>query len=284
MNKSNEEFLKRNGINPEEVSKKVDCVIYSQDRLNPIISDYGFFRETGIGQVSVVDIIGDFSDSKCNSGKTIFETMDDRFDSEGDGYHSRSIGMLDYDKDNILNNLNYSFNFEPITVCETGEDGKYTIYTNGLHRFTVLKVFCLKELADADGDEQKIEEIKKKYTIPAKITEVDLEQTYCKYLLQEVISDTGDIKRIQTNFNENWKPTGKVELVDSSNEKRVVDTEELLQITRERFQEHKRKNNIPFIVQYNMEHYSSFRDFMEENFEDILENQKELEGSERIND
>lgn len=175
MNKSNEVFLKRNGINPEEVSKKVDCVIYSQDRLNPIVSEYGFLIPKGIGQVSVVDIVGYYSDSRRNSGRSIFETMDDFFDSEGDGYHSRSIGMLEYDNDNILNSLNYSFNFEPITVCETGENGKYTIYTNGLHRFTVLKTLCLKELADADGDEQKIEEIKRKYTIPADVTGVNLE-------------------------------------------------------------------------------------------------------------
>lgn len=283
MKKCNEEFLRRNGINPEEISKKVDCTMNSQELINPIVADCGFFREKGIGQVSVVDIVGIFSDTRRNAGKTIFENMDDLFDTEGDGYHSRSVGMLEYDANNIIDKLGYSFNFEPITVCETGEDNQYTIYINGLHRFTVLKALCLKELADANGDEQKIEEIKNKYIIPAEITEVDLEQTYCKYLLMEAISD-GDIKRIRSNYDHMYRPTGKVELINSSNETKIVDTEELLQITRMKMERQKQEGRIPYNVHYNMEHYQSFRKFMDENFEDILEQQKEYEGSERVND
>ncbi len=280
MRKCNREFFLRNDINPEEVSKKVDCVMQSLERINPIVSEYGFFKDKGEGQVSVVDIVGVFSDTRRNYGKTIFETMDDFFDSKGDGYHSRSVGMLEYNKDNVIEGLKSSFRIEPITVCQTGEKQQYTIYTNGLHRFTVLKALCLKELADANGDEQKIEKIRNKYTIPADITEVDLEQTYCKYLLMETICDR-DIKRIKSNYDEKYRPTGKVELITFSNEKRIVDTEELLQLTRTKLEKQKQEEGIPYIVRYNMDFYQSFREFMNNNFGDILEQQNKLEGGEK---
>ena len=280
MNSCNEEFLMRNEIDPRNLMEKVNCRMYDQSEINSIVYDHGFQQNKGLGQVSVADIIGYYSIWGSRSSN-IFENLDNLFDSYGDGYHSRSVGMLSYNQDNILEELNRSFTIEPISVCETGE-GQYTIFNNGLHRFTVLKILYLKEMAEANGNIEEIERIKNKYTIPAKITGINLEQTYCKYLLRDVMLPDYSIRNIESHYDKNYHNTGNIEFTYSSGEKRVIDTEEFIKLTKDKLKEQLPKDRyISYILQNTMSRYQSFKKFIEDYFNDIITLPKIQEGDEK---
>ena len=72
MNECNEKFLERNGINSQEIASKVDCKVYSQKEINPIINGSEMQGETIIKNVSVADIVGITSKNSINN---IFDTL-----------------------------------------------------------------------------------------------------------------------------------------------------------------------------------------------------------------
>ncbi len=181
MNIDNQRFLELNGINPDELRKKIDCQIYSQEAIDNIIYHYGFQTQRRIKMISVADIVG-HAYMREGKVKDIFESMDDFFDSNGDVYHSRSLGMLSLDSDTIMDKLGPSLERNPLHVNESG-NSSYLITEDGFHRFTILRVMYLKELYEANGDPKKIEELRKKYTIPASVMGIDVDETYSKFIL-----------------------------------------------------------------------------------------------------
>ena len=277
MNECNEKFLERNGIDPQEIASKVDCKVYSPREINLIIDGSEMRGKTIIKNVSVADIVG----ITCKNGiNNIFDTLDDYFDKNGDGYHIRSVGMLEYSKDNILDNLRISFEKEPIQVKETGE-GTYIIFKNGLHRFTLLRILYLKELADANGDKEKIDKLKEKYTIPVRTTKINIDKTYCKYILNQIDVNEGDkliIKDITNEYDENYKPTDNVEFFTFSGDKTILTVEELKNKTKDGLNKVLQSGKIPLYITSAMR-YKSFRIFMSENMPDIF---KRIEEQERI--
>ena len=79
--------------------------------------------------------------------------------------------------------LKTSFEYEPLYALNV-ENGKYLITTNGLHRFTVLRILYLKDFQEALGNPQKIEEVKEKYKIPMAISEIDSTKAYLEYMIR----------------------------------------------------------------------------------------------------
>ncbi len=183
MNLCNEEFLKRNKIDKNELTKNVDSKIYSFSEINPLAEIVYFQKREERKNISIANIVG-YNYQFYSAPNDIIESLDNFFDSEGDGYHSRSVGILEYDRDYILDKLQDSFKMEPMVVADTGE-GKYTISTNGLHRFTVLRLLYLSEVVQAKGDPRKLDELEKKYTIPVQLQGIEFEKTYCKYLIKQ---------------------------------------------------------------------------------------------------
>lgn len=278
MNECNENFLKINGIIPEETSSKVDSLIHTQSEINPIVYDYEFQEGRKTEEVSVADIVGLYC--KRGSSNNIFESLDDYFDSYGDGYHTRSVGMLEYNKDTIIEGLKKSFEAEPIVVQETGE-GSYTILTNGLHRFTILRILYLKEFADANWDAKKIMELKEKYSIPVEVVSINLEKTYCKYILEQIgiyNLKRPEIKSIESEYKD-YKQTGNVEIKYYSGEKESITQEELKNRTIEMLRQVIQNEGIPFYISRALK-YPSFRNFVSENIPDIY---KLIEEQERGN-
>lgn len=68
--------------------------------------------------------------------------MGNFFGDKNDGYHTRSLGMLDYTSEEIVPKLQNSFEVEPMILDEV-DDGKYCISTNGMHRYTILRIHYL---------------------------------------------------------------------------------------------------------------------------------------------
>lgn len=276
MKECNKRFLQRNGISIEEVCSAVDCTLYSRDKINPIIANYGFQTNEESEMISIADIVGyDTNFREVNTN--IFLSMDYFFDDNGSGYRSRSVGMLEYDKDNILEELKASFIKEPISLIETGE-GTYTVFSNGLHRYTLLRILYLSEVAQAKGDSEKLRELRKKYTIPAIVTGVDLNKTYCKYLLTRTSCGDidWDIVDVLEEYDSKHKRTGKSVIEYGSGEKEVLTDELLLRLTKSRVAEDPNFQRHYPQLQHSYNKYPSFKDFIDDDFKGIitLEQQK----------
>lgn len=186
MNTCNINFLQANGINLDEITRDVDCKIYSIRDINEILerTSMKYQEDAGVQNISIGDVVGVdcFADPslKINS---IFDFMDTLFDEKGDSYHCRSLGLLQYNRENIIEMLKNSFKYDPLYALNV-ENGKYVITTNGLHRFTVLRILYLKEIQEALDNTQKIEEVKEKYKIPMVIRKIDFTKIYLEYIIR----------------------------------------------------------------------------------------------------
>lgn len=196
----------------------------------------------------------------------IFEMMDQFFDSEGSGYHRRSLGMLSLTTENAMNELKRSFEIEPLSVRESGE-GNYLINTNGCHRFTVLRTLCLKELAEADNDPEKIEVIRRKYTIPAQITGIDLDKTYAKFVLSMIGSQRPDVHIIdmETAYTEDYRPTDDMVLVykkDEERKRRTITKEQFIELARQALIRCPKDDPRLRYIRDGIDTYESFKEFI----------------------
>ncbi len=181
MNKCNQKFLEKNNIDLDSITRELDCKIYNFGQINPILFENKFQEKEIQKEVCIGDVLG--NDTNQNSGN-IFRSMDEYFDENGDGYHTRALGMLELSTENAMQQLRDSFQYEPMG-CAHVENGKYVIMTNGLHRFMVLKILYLKEIQDAKGNKEKINQIREKYTIPMRVIYINSNKAYCKYLLEK---------------------------------------------------------------------------------------------------
>lgn len=275
MNECNEEFLRKNGIVIEDICSRIDCSIRNNEDINPVIAGYGFQTDSEKQMVSIADIVGYDTDFRGINKTNIFLSLDNFFKEGGDGYHTRSLGMLDFNKDNIVEQLKQSFESEPMSLIETGE-GSYTILNNGLHRYTLLRILYLSEVAHANGDREKIAEIGKKYTIPAEVTGIDLEKTYCKYLLKRVTDEDNEMKvnDIETEYDGSYRRTGNGVIIYENGEKEVLTNEQMLELTKERVYEDLNFSKNYTQLQSIYDRYTSFRKFIDEEFADIIPMQK----------
>lgn len=217
----------------------------------------------------------------------IFNTMDNFFDSHGDGYHSRSIGMLSLNTENALEKLKNSFTMEPLRVRETGE-GSYLISSNGYHRYTVLRTLFLKELYEANGDPAKIEAIKQKYVIPVDLTGIDLEKTYSKFILSFIGSRDPATRIVDMeSYYEpgSWESTDNVLFAYERHgelKKRVLTTDEFVQVARQAIMRCPPDEPTLRYVDDAINRYPSFRKFIQDRCPEYLSrtNAKEEMGDE----
>jgi len=271
MNKCNENFLIKNGIVKEDICSRIDCRIYSDEDINPIIAKYGFQTNLERKMVSIADIVGYDAEWRGINKANIFLSLDNFFQEGGDGYHSRSLGLLNYNKENIMEELQGSLKNDRINLMETGE-GTYIISTNGLHRYTVLRSLYLCEAANANGNKEKLSEIAQKYTIPAEVRKIDVEKTYCKYLLTMVRTKENEkkIKDIETEYDSTWSITGNVVIKYINGDKEVFNKEEFIALTKKRVREDQKFSENHMELQVAYDKYPSFRTFIDKEFSGII--------------
>lgn len=214
--------------------------------INPIISNYGLTYDEQNAIVHIGDIIG--HNSFENS--YLSDSLDKLFDERGDGYHTRSLGMLEYSSDEIMDKFASSFVSEPIKLCEV-ENCKYLVSSNGLHRWTVLRYHYLSELnKGATG-------LSKKYNIPVVYTKVNLNKTYCNYLLH-ILSGY----QVWNDFDEHYKMTDNVVVIFSDKRYKIYE-DELILLTKEVFLNSLDEKNINFDeIIYFYNNIESFRNFI----------------------
>lgn len=179
-----QQFLEKNNILLEKGKHR----LYEVKDINIILDEFrvtsDLIREK---QICIKDILG-FDYSWRRETNDLYQTFNSYFNSEGDSYHSRANGMLEYSSSDIAEKLSASFRVEPIKVVEV-EEGKYVVDENGIHRFNILKVSYLGEIAKCTSQEE-VEEVNEKFTIPVKVRKIDIFKSYCNYLLNTFKKDS----------------------------------------------------------------------------------------------
>lgn len=227
MNDTVKDFFLKHKISIDKLASQRESHILNTEEIDCIVDKYGFDGKKQMSNISIADIIG--YDTYGENGVNIFYSFDNFFDQNGDGYHSRSCGLLDISSSNIIRTLNNSFTEEPIVVREI-HDNQHLIYTNGLHRYTVLRTHFLNESFGLKKDTEEYESVRKKYTIPVISIKVDLIKTYCNYLLSKYpISKIS----LRTEYDENYNSTGNIIVALGDGKKQVMNNEQLLQFTKE---------------------------------------------------
>lgn len=299
MNKCNEEFIKKHNID----LSSFDTRIYTLRDINPIIHKYEVQGKTYNTNISMNDLVGFYEHDNCYL--EFPNVMDDFFDEFGDGYHSRSVGLLSYDLDKLFDILSTSFKIEPIKTLEV--DNKHVILTNGMHRFIVLRLLYLNERSKCS--ENDLDSLNQKYIIPIQTTKVDTTKTYCKYLIdifnpacimgryfsniekendyyflteikgwncKELVTLNEDeyqyyldsVVSLGNEYDEYYNPTGRCQLKKFNGEKIVLTDQELIEFTRSIIINSKRNNEELF---ENINKYPSLKDFINNYFSDLFD-------------
>ena len=226
MNNTARDFFVKHNMDIDKLAYQKASHIWSIEEVDKIVANYGLDEKERMDFISIADIIG--YDACGVKPINIFYSFDHFFDRNGDGYHSRSCGLLDIPADSIMQVLNKSFTTEPIVIHSIYGD-KNLIHTNGLHRYTVLRAHFLNETFGLEKGSDEYEKVRQKYTIPAKIKRIDLIKTYSNYLL----SNHPTLKfSLSSEFDKNWNYTGNLIVIFPNGEKRVLSKEQLVEFTR----------------------------------------------------
>ena len=259
MNEKFMNFIQKHNINIDEIYDELR--IYSERDINPIIANNKLVGKTSKELVSIADIIGydygwrELTNNLANNFSNFF--------GEGSSYQTRSNGMLNYSNEEIIEKLYQSFKNEPMKILEL-DNGRKVVSSNGMHRYTVLRLHYISELQKVKGNKEAEDNLKSKYEIPVEITKVDLLKTYCRFMIKMVSQDS---IYVSNHYDEKYKRTGKTEL-SNGKENIILSDEELLDYTKNLIK------NIPnemiewFINKINVcsENYSSFKLFIDTNF------------------
>ena len=251
-NRTVQNFLERNNIDPNLVSKNIDTKIKMPKDQSPILAKYQILKQGEYGKnVSIGDIYGLYDERG-----SIYEMLNYFFDSEGDDYLRRSCHKLTETPEMMMESD--SFIKEPIVLINLNpQNNVYFVFTNGKHRFLTLKALYLKEVAD---NPQNINIIKDKYTIPATVYDVDIIKSYCNFIIQ--ICNKG---YIIAETNAEFQKTGNCKLINNLNEEILLTDRELLEYIRKLYFEYS------YLFDEYLEKDYDFYKFIE-NYVDIKEN------------
>ena len=184
MNNTIRNFLIQQGI--DITSDKFEEYIDTDFNFNRTISKYVIYKNTMSSQISIANVRGNAESYGESSLSGMAELLGDFFDENGSGYEYRSLGMLKYSSDEVVDQLRRSFITDPMYVNECG-DNSYKIGQNGMHRYLILKFHYLKErLGISPDNENAIKALDEKYTIDYQVKYIDYTKTYCAYFLDRV--------------------------------------------------------------------------------------------------
>ena len=217
-NKTVNNFLNEKNIDSSFIENNEKAVCYNKRDINFIVSKYGMYKSKNVQRVCIDDVVGKYR------GKTqkVLNELNELFNEEAESYKKRSVSMLKYDSEEVINCLKESFVAEPIELKEI-KKGKYIIGNNGMHRVNLLRVHYFNELKKCNSSEQ-IKDLKRKYTIDVNVEMLDVIKTYSRYLISLINSDI----TIEDEIDENILKTENVILFDEHNNSKKLDNNQLL--------------------------------------------------------
>ncbi len=214
-------FLVRNGVTYEDLEKSPTIRLMSQKDIDPILHKYRIESDGKEELVSIADVVG----YSYHGENDLLKSFSNFFDSnKSGGYYQRALSMLDFTTDDALEKLSSSFRVEPMKLADAPE-GKFTISTNGMHRYSVLRALYCIEMLKANGDKTQEENIYNKYKVPAIVAKIDYVKTYANYILT-----TLKVAAFVSNErDDNCRSTGKARVQLVNGEELFLTNEELLQ-------------------------------------------------------
>ncbi len=232
--------------------------------INPIISKYGVFDQIDeTYEVSVADLLGHDGIINCGSykGTNILYTFENFFKIHGDSYHTRALGLLDYQSgEQLLAELQSRNNDTLDMRIRKIENGKYIVSGNGLHRFTVLRFHYLLDLMK---NQKTKEELRELYKIPVKLDSVaNLKKSYCNYFIQKANPNISCI-----SFD--YKQDAIIIYYKSGEQSPVLNEEKLLSLAVESV--HMLDDNSLKEVSYFYHSCQSFKEFIDKYIPNVLE-------------
>lgn len=282
MNKTIQEFLEKNNIDYPALQQEGRLKVKSASDVNYIIARNRIFKNSyKKTRISIADILGYEYKSQGLTGQDFIYNMSNFFDIEGSGYQARSISMLEYSTDEIVDKLKPSFSREPMKIIEADKGGKYVIGDNGLHRYHVLKAHFLKEMfALSLDDKEGYNALKEKYTFDVSLSELDFTKTYSSYILKKIANFKGEsIPYFSAELDQDYNYTGKLKITTSEPENELVlNDEQLIKFVQDRFNEyindksissHKKQDDLSLIMA-NYEMFDSFREYCDKNLPELV--------------
>ncbi len=268
MNKTIENFLLSLNVDETDLNKLSAVQVKSQDDINWVVKQYRKHKSIKKGvMVSIADVLGynyGYMFPYVDDLKLI-DAMDHFFDENGQEYQTRSISMLGYSSSELMQKLRGSFEIEPINLMEA-DKGHYVVGNNGLHRFNVMRAHYLAELLKLDpNDRLGISNLRKKYTFPATVGEIDYFKTYCSFIIQSCDFNIG----IETAYDENYNILDEVSITkaDDPNYKKNFKDNELLNCVYkalDKFLQNSTEDNIHRLadrIEHSYEQFDSFKQF-----------------------
>ena len=156
-NETIKRFLDENNIDVEQIRKLPEAKTLTGKEINPIAFDYGIWKKNEEGIISITDVIGAYNFMYSNHAN-IIDSMRSYFGDHSNTYASRADGMLSYSNNDIIEKLSNSFKIEPICISEYEPD-KYTISSNGMHRYHLLRIHYLNEVTKPGITEEENERL-----------------------------------------------------------------------------------------------------------------------------
>lgn len=257
-NKNIQKFIEDNNINLSYFKKNKQAILFNKVDLNPIVTKWGMYKEEEKVKITISNVIG----KSMNTSKNILLELNELFDETADEYQKRSITMLDYNKDNIIDNLQKSFLKEPITLTEINR-GKYVVRDNGMHRCSLIRTHYLNELSRCK-ELNKIKEIENKYTITAFLENLDLVKTYSSYIFSLLNKNV----TLEEELDNNYKKTGKIVLNYENGKKNILNDNELIEYLKGNMRDIPNsdlKNNLIKLSKKD----DHFKEFVKENLNEI---------------
>lgn len=253
-NKNIQRFIKDNNIKVEYFESNDDAIMCNKYDINQIVAKWGMYEGEEKFNVSISNIIG----MSIGDTKSILQELNELFDEEKGSYQNRSVSMLKYDRDNILDGLKESFWKEPIILSEI-EKEKYIIGNNGMHRCCLLRIHYLNEMLECKSKRQK-DEAKKKYYLPALREKIDRTKTYANYLLHV----TNVVNSFEQELDDTYHRTGRIILSEQNDKKYRLNDSQLVEYLRRKLSNIPQEYKTTIIPQlYNMDEY--FKDFINHN-------------------
>lgn len=220
FNSNIQKFIEKNEINTDYFMRNKKANFFSKYDINPIVARYGIYKNETKLKISVENIIGKSREDTDN----ILCELNLLFDENAGMYQKRSISMLEYSKDNIVENLQDSFYNEPIRLMEIKKE-KYIIKDDGMHRSCLLKAHFLNEVEKSSNNEIEIYKMREKYTIPVLAEKIDTIKTYSAYLIHLFDKNI----KVENELDKNYKKTEKVLLYNEKDESKLLDDTQLIE-------------------------------------------------------
>ena len=269
-NETIKRFLDENNIDVEQIRKLPEAKTLTGKEINPIAFDYGIWKKNEEGIISITDVIGAYNFMYSNHAN-IIDSMRSYFGDHSNTYASRADGMLSYSNNDIIEKLSNSFKIEPICISEYEPD-KYTISSNGMHRYHLLRIHYLNEVTKPGITEEEKERLKQKYSIPVRVAKLDYIKTYCNFILNFVNQDY----YVSTELDDNYMLTGNAVLTELNKETRVLNDTQLIEYVKNKLKE-MNELYIPYI-DYMSKNIKSLDMFIETYLPELREGRINKEG------